>query len=80
MGKADVVHTYNGIVLSLKKVQNNALCKSNMDGPRYYHIKWSKSDRKTSISCHLYVESNFLNDTDELIYKTEKDSWISKAN
>ena len=31
--KEDVVHIYNGILLSHKKEQNNAIC-SNMDGPR----------------------------------------------
>ena len=34
--KEDVVHIYNGILLSHKKEQNNAIC-SNMDGPRDYH-------------------------------------------
>ena len=29
---------------SHKKEWNNATC-SNIDGPRYYHIKWSKPDK-----------------------------------
>ena len=29
---------------------------------------------------HSYVESDFLNDINELIYKTETDSQISKKN
>ena len=29
---------------SYKKEWNNAIC-SNMDGPRDYHTKWSKSDK-----------------------------------
>ena len=33
MGKEDVVHIYDGILLSHKKEWNNAIC-SNMDGPR----------------------------------------------
>ena len=33
MDKEDVVYLYNGILLSHKKEQNNAIC-SNMDGPR----------------------------------------------
>ena len=37
MDKEYVVHIYNGIVLSHKKEQNNAIC-SNMDGPRDCHI------------------------------------------
>ena len=43
MDKEDVVCIYNGILLSHKKEQNNAIC-SNMDGPRDYHVEWSKSD------------------------------------
>ena len=45
MDKEDVVHIYNGILLSHKKEQNNAIC-SNMDGPRNYHTK-SDSKRQT---------------------------------
>ena len=38
------------------------------------------SQTKTNIiRCHLYVESN-KNDTNELFYKTETDSQISKSN
>ena len=47
--KEDVVHIYNGILLSHKKEWNNAIF-SNMDGPRDYHTKWSKSDRERQIS------------------------------
>ena len=36
--KEDVVHIYNGILLSHKKEGNNAIC-SNMDGPRDDHAK-----------------------------------------
>ena len=35
--------------LAIKKEWNNAIC-SNMDGPRGYHSKWSKSDRERQIS------------------------------
>ena len=45
----DVVNIYNGILLSHKKEQNNAIC-SNMDGPRDYHTEWSKSDKERQIS------------------------------
>ena len=38
MAKEDVVHIENGVLLSHKKEQNNAIC-SNMDGPRNYHTK-----------------------------------------
>ena len=32
----------------IKKEWNNAVC-SNMEGPRDYHTKWSKSDRERKI-------------------------------
>ena len=37
MDNKDVVHIYDGIVLSHKKEQSNVIC-SNMDGPRDYQI------------------------------------------
>ena len=49
MDKEDVVHIYNGILLSHKKEWNNAFC-NNMDGPTDYHTKWSKSEREIQIS------------------------------
>ena len=49
MGREDVVHIYNGLLLCHKNESNNAIC-SNMDGSRDYHIKWSKSDRDKSIT------------------------------
>ena len=52
-----MVDIHNGILLSHKKEWNNAIC-SNMDGPRDYHTKWSKSERERQISWyHLYMES-----------------------
>ena len=38
MDKEDVVHVYNGILLSHKNEWNNAIC-SNMDRPRDEHTK-----------------------------------------
>ena len=38
MGKGDVVHIYNGIILNHRKGQNNAIC-SNMVGPRDCHTE-----------------------------------------
>ena len=38
MVKENVVHIYNGILLSYKKEWNKATC-SNMNGPRDFHIK-----------------------------------------
>ena len=48
MDKEDAVHIYNGILLNHKKGQNNVIYR-NMDGPRDYHTKWSKSDRERQI-------------------------------
>ena len=55
--------------------------QQNVDGPRDYHVKWSKPDREIQI---LYDISDVIlsliwtlkkkNDTNELIYKTETDS------
>ena len=82
MDKEDVVLIYNGILLSHKKKQwNNAIC-SNMDGPRDFHTEWSKSDKERQVSYDITHMWNLIlkNDTNELIYKTETDSQISKTN
>ena len=51
-----------------------AIC-SNMDGPKNYHTKWSKS--KTHIIWdHYYVESN----KNDITYKTATDLKIMKPN
>ena len=39
-----------------KQEWNNAIC-SNMDGPRDYHTKWSKSDRKRQIASDITGKS-----------------------
>ena len=48
MDKEDVVHIYNGILLSHEKEQNNAIC-NNTDGPSDDHTTRNKSDRETQI-------------------------------
>ena len=73
----DVVHIYNGILLSIKE-GNNAIY-SNMNGPRNYHTEWSKSKTNT-IWYDSYMESNLKYDTNELIHKTETDLQILKTN
>ena len=64
---------------AIKKEQNNAICSDMMD---LEIITVSEvNQRKTNIIWyHLYVESNLKNDTNELTYKTETDSHISKSN
>ena len=56
MDKEDVVHLYNGILSVHKKEWNNAIC-SNMDGPRDYYIKRSKSEKDKHHMTQLYSES-----------------------
>ena len=68
-----MVHIYNGILLSHKKEQNNATC-SNMDAPRDYHTKWSKSEREKQIPYDITYMWNLKYDTNERIYKRETDS------
>ena len=48
MDKEDMVHIYNGILLSHRKEQNNAIC-SKMDGPRDCHTERSKSEKEKQI-------------------------------
>ena len=57
------------------KTWNNAIC-SNMDGPGDYYTKWSKSDRERQVSYDIaYMwDLKKMNDTNELIYKTETDT------
>ena len=74
MGKEDVVQIYNVMLLSHRKEQNSAI-RSNMDGPWYCHMKWSKSDRERqmhmiSLKCRIVKKKK--NGTNELIYKQEK--------
>ena len=70
MDKEDVVHIYNGILLSHKKEWTNAIC-SNMDGFRDYHTKWSKSERETQIPYDITYMWNLKYDTNELISETD---------
>ena len=48
----------------------------NMGGPGDYHIKWNKPDRERQISYDTTYMWNLKHSTqNELIYKTEIDSW-----
>ena len=49
MDREDVVHIYNGILLSHKKEQNWVICR-DVDGPRDCHTEWNKSEREKQIS------------------------------
>ena len=63
MDKEDVVCTWNGILLSHKKEQNNAIC-INMHGSRDYHTKWSQTekDKMISLICGIKkrIQMNFF--------------------
>ena len=49
MDKEEVVHIYNGILLSHKKERNSVICW-DVDGSRDCHTQWSKSEREKQIS------------------------------
>ena len=70
-------YIYNRILLSHKKEWNNTIW-SNMNGPRDYHTKWSKSETERQIPHDITYIWNLKYDTNELIYKTEIDSQTSK--
>ena len=56
----------------IKKEWNIAIC-NNMNGPKDYHTKWSKSDIERQIYDSTYMW-NLKNNANELIYKIETDS------
>ena len=69
--KEDVAYVYMNI--SHKKEWNNAIC-CNIDGPRDYHTKWSKSARERQMSYDITPTWNLRKDTKEFIYKIEINS------
>ena len=72
MDKEHVVHIYKGMLLSRKTKWKNAICH-HRDGLGDDHTKWNKSEKK-QISYITYVCNLKVNDTKELIYKTEINS------
>ena len=70
MKKEDVVHIYNGILLSHRKEWKNAI-SSNIQGARNYHTKWNKPEKSNTICYHI-VESEIWHKW--LIYETETNS------
>ena len=73
------IYIYNGILLSHKKEQSNAIC-SNMDATRDYHTKCSKSERERQIPYDMTYMWKLKYDTNALIYKTETDSQTLKTD
>ena len=47
-----MVYIHNGILLSHKKEQNNAIC-SDMDTSKDSHTKWGKSEKERQISYRI---------------------------
>ena len=76
MDKEDV-HTHSGILLSREEKDMMPLAATWVD----LEITLNEvSQRKTDFSgYHWCEESNFLNDTNELIYKTETNFWLPKG-
>ena len=67
--KEDVVHKYNGIILSHAKEWHNAVCR-NMDGPKDYHTNWNKSGGKRQTSYDIpYMWNLKKTIKNEFIYK-----------
>ena len=65
--KEDVVHIYNGILLSHKKERNWVIYR-DMDGSRDCHPEWSKKEKnKYCILTHIC--GTYKNGTDEWIMK-----------
>ena len=70
--KDDEIHTHDGILLSHKK-WNSAICR-NINGPKDYYAKWSKSERERQTSSDIAYMWNLKYDTNEYIYDTETDA------
>ena len=61
-----MVYRHNGILLSHKKEQNNAMC-SNMDGTRDSHTKWCKLERERQIPYDIIYMCNIIYGANEPI-------------
>ena len=72
MDQEDVVHIYNGILLSHKKEENNAICSNLVELEIIVLSEMSLRERQ--IPYDITYMYNLKYDTDELIYKTETDS------
>ena len=73
MDKEDVVHIYDGILLSHKKEWNNVIYHNIYAVLEIIILSEVSLTENTKTWYHLHVES-LKNDTNEVIYKTEIDS------
>ena len=69
----------NRLVISPYKISREFIC-SNMCGPRDYHAKGSKSDRERQILYDITCGIKKINNTNELILKTEIDPQTWKTH
>ena len=65
MNEEDVIYTQGNITQPSKRM-NNVIC-SNMDGPRDYHTKQSKSERERQTPYDITYVWNLKYDTNELL-------------
>jgi len=60
----EVVHIYNGILLSHEKEWNNVAC-SDMRAPRHWHAEWSQIQKEKyhmiSFICRIWKEMTQMN-------------------
>ena len=78
MDKEDVVHIYNGILLSHKKeIMSFAATWMDLEITILSELSQTEKDKYHMVSLMWNL---IKNDTNELIYKTETDSQISKSN
>ena len=69
MDEEDVVHIYNGILLSHKKEWNRVICR-DVDVSRDCHTEWSKSEREKQIYINACM-GNLDNGTGESVCRAE---------
>ena len=74
MDKEDVVHIYNGILLSHKKNETMPFAATWMQLEIIILSEVSQKEKDKYHMVHSYVESKKKNGTNELIYKTEIES------
>jgi len=71
MDQEDVVHIYNGILLSHKKEENNAICSNLVELEIIVLSEMSLRERQ--IPYDITYMYNLKYDTEEPIYETETD-------
>ena len=75
--KEDVVHIYNGLLLSHRKEWDLAIC-NNIDGPRGYYTMWNKSDSERQILYDFTYIKNKWTTTKTGNKKIPRDKWQGK--